>query len=61
METTWITVKDAAQRAGFGVEYIRELVRDNKIVGQKFGWQWMVSKESLDQYLQSRKDQERQT
>lgn len=56
MTTTWITVKEAAQISGFTTEYIRELVRENTIVGQKFGWQWTISKESLEEYLKRRKE-----
>jgi excisionase family DNA binding protein len=58
---TWITVREAAELSNYTTEYIRKLIDKQAISAQKRGWQWMVSKESLDQYLQSRKDQERQT
>ena len=50
----YITVKEAASLANFGIEYIRELLRSGQVAGKKFGWQWMVDRQSLEEYLRRR-------
>jgi excisionase family DNA binding protein len=52
---TWITVREAAQLAGYSTEYLRELIRDHKIDAKKAGFQWMVKKQSLEAYLNREK------
>jgi hypothetical protein len=51
MNDDWITTADAAKLAGYHVERIRELIRENKVVGKKFGPVWAVNQESLMDYL----------
>ncbi len=51
MTEDWITTKEAAQITGYHEEYLRTLIRDGKVKGQKFGPIWQVSKRSLLDYL----------
>ncbi len=43
----WITTKEAAERTGYNIEYIRRLIRSGKVDCKKFGRDWMVSLASL--------------
>ena len=47
----WLTVNEAAAQSGYNAEYIRELIRQGKIHARKFSIVWMVSRESLSEYL----------
>ena len=47
----WLTTAEAAQLVGYHVERIRELVRDGKIQGRKFGPVWAVNRQSLLDYI----------
>jgi excisionase family DNA binding protein len=53
-----ITVKEAAQLAGYSTEYVRELCRGGKIVSRKFGTILVVERASILEYKQ-RQDQKR--
>ena len=53
----WLTTYEAVQISGYELDYIRKLVRANKIAGRKWGQSWQVSRKSLEQFL---KDRERQ-
>ena len=53
MDTTWLTVNEAASLSGYHPEYVRQLIREGKIVAKKFSIVWMVSKESLVEYVKS--------
>jgi excisionase family DNA binding protein len=53
VETTWLTVNEAAKVSGYHPEYIRQLIRDGKVKAKKFSIVWMVDKESLLQYMKS--------
>ena len=53
METTWLTVNEAAEISGYHPEYVRQLIRDGKVIAKKFSIVWMVSKESLLEYVKS--------
>ena len=48
----WITTTQAAEFSGYHAEYLRTLVREGKVKGQKFGPIWQVSKKSLQEYLE---------
>lgn len=50
-KSDWLTVNEAAKLSGYHPERIRELIRDNKIVAQKFSIVWQVSRESLLSYV----------
>ena len=56
MSEEWLTTAEASELSGYHPEYIRDLMRDDKIDGRKFGIVWQVSKESLESYLESAKD-----
>ena len=43
----WLTVQDACSLTGYAEQYIRRLLRNNSIEGQKFGHVWMISRKSL--------------
>ena len=51
MTNQWITTSEAAKISNYHPETIRELVREGKVEGQKFGPVWQVSKQSLLEYL----------
>ncbi len=51
-ESEWLTVNEAAKISGYHPEYIRELIRDNKITAKKFSIVWMVNRESILAYLE---------
>ena len=51
MAEKWITVKEAADRAGYHVEYVRKLLQAERIDGQKWGTVWQVDRESLLTYV----------
>ena len=43
----WLTVAEASKLSGYHPERIRELMRDKKIVAQKFSIVWQVSREVI--------------
>jgi excisionase family DNA binding protein len=43
----WITTKEAAEISGYHVEYIRELIRADRIKAKKWGREWMISRASV--------------
>ena len=47
----WLTTYDAARVSGYNPDYIRQLIRSNKVVGRKWGPSWQVSRRSLETYL----------
>ena len=56
MAENWITTKETAQITGYHEEYLRTLIRDGKVKGQKFGPVWQVSNASLLNYLARAKE-----
>jgi excisionase family DNA binding protein len=53
MNEEWITTAEAAKLGNYHPETIRELVREGRVKGRKFGPVWQVSKSSLLEYLSS--------
>ena len=53
----WLTTYEAVQISGYELDYIRKLVRANKITGRKWGQSWQVSRKSLEQFLKDREQQ----
>ena len=53
MPEEWLTTQEAAELSGYHVIYIRTLLREEIIKGRKWGRSWMVSRESLLEYLTS--------
>ena len=51
MSDKWLTTSEAAAISGYHPVYLRDLIRDGKIVGQKFGIVWQVSQQSLEAYI----------
>ena len=51
-----ISVQVAANYSGYSLQYLRRLLRKDKLVGIKIGQLWLVDKGALDAYLkQARK------
>jgi hypothetical protein len=50
----WLTTYEAVRISGYELDYIRKLVRAEKIVGRKWGQSWQVSRSSLLAFLKSR-------
>jgi excisionase family DNA binding protein len=47
----WITVLEAASLSGYHPEYMRELIRSQRVKARKFGPLWQVSRSSLLEFL----------
>ena len=45
------SVKDASTLSGYSMQYIRRLLRLDRLVGVKIGQVWLVEIESLNEYL----------
>ena len=48
----WITTNQASELSGYHPDYIRKLLQSNKIIGRKWGFAWMVDRDSLLTYLE---------
>lgn len=48
----WLSTEEAAEVSGYHVNYIRRLMRANKIGGRKVGLAWWVDRDSLQAYLE---------
>ncbi len=51
MAEEWLTTAAAAELSGYHPYYLRELMREGKVKGKKFGTVWQISKESLMAYI----------
>ena len=51
-ENEWISTNQAAEISGYHISHIRLLIREEQLVGQKWGRDWMVNRESLLTYLE---------
>ena len=49
--TNHITVQAAAKYSGYSLQYIRRLLRLEKLAGLKLGQQWLIEMESFETYL----------
>lgn len=47
----WITTTEACKMSGYHPDHLRELLRDRKVEGRKFGPIWQVSRLSLQVYV----------
>ena len=52
MADDWITLADAVKLSGYHPEHLREMMREGRIKGRKVVIVWLVSRLSLDAYLQ---------
>jgi len=48
----WLTTYQAAELSSYNPDYIRQLIRAEKILGRKWGPSWQVNRKSLEQYLE---------
>jgi excisionase family DNA binding protein len=46
-----ISVKAAAEYSGYSQQYLRRLLREEKLAGLKLGQVWLIHMISLDSYL----------
>ena len=46
-----ISVQAAAEYSGYSLQYIRRLLRMEKLAGLKLGQQWLIEIESFETYL----------
>ena len=53
----WLTTYEAVHISGYELDYIRKLVRAEKIVGRKWGQSWQVSRQSLLKFMEGREKQ----
>ncbi|GER78946.1 helix-turn-helix domain-containing protein [Chloroflexi bacterium CFX6] len=47
----WLTTYEAARVSGYNPDYIRQLIRSQKVRGRKWGLSWQVSRRSLEEYV----------
>ncbi len=52
MNDDWITTNEAAQLSGYEPQHVRFLIREEKIVGRKWGRDWQVERASLLTYVE---------
>lgn len=50
-EPQWITTEEAVEMSGYHVNYLRQLIKDGKVNGRKFGPVWQVDSLSLMAYI----------
>ena len=50
MDEDWLTVKDAADFAGYHPDTIRKLIGSGEIQAKKWGRDWQVSRKDLERY-----------
>lgn len=53
----WLTTYEAANISGYELDYIRKLIRAEKIQGRKWGQSWQVSRKSLMEFIEEREKQ----
>lgn len=51
----WITTQEAAEMTGYNQEYIRQMIRGDKIVAEKKGRDWWVDRASVETYAEKMK------
>ncbi|MEW6028133.1 MAG: hypothetical protein AB1554_01485 [Chloroflexota bacterium] len=47
----WLTTFEAARVSGYNPDYVRQLIRSQKVQGRKWGLSWQVSWRSLEEYV----------
>jgi len=48
-----ISVKAAAEISGYSLQYIRRLLRMEKLAGLKLGQVWLIEKSAFEDYLEN--------
>ena len=51
MSDDWITTSEAAEISSYHPEYVRRLLKEERVKGRKFGTVWQISRASLSDYL----------
>jgi len=51
-----ISVQVAASYSGYSTQYLRRLLRKDKLEGTKIGQLWLVDKGALDAYIEKAQD-----
>jgi len=51
MNEGYMTTDEAAKLSGFTEQYIRKLIREKKIQGEKVRRDWILSRDSLEKFL----------
>lgn len=54
-EFEWMTVDEAAELSGYHPNYLRALIRAEKIEAVKKGSSWWVSRQSVEDYVAAAK------
>ncbi len=54
----FVTCQDAAEALGYTVQHIRRLARDGQLEGLKLGRDWVISRESVGEFLAGRENLE---
>ena len=53
-----LTTRDAADLLGYTVQHVRRLIREGRLLGSRFGRDWLVDKESVARYVAHRENLE---
>lgn len=53
----WLTTYEAARISNYELDYIRKLIRANKITGRKWGQSWQVNRQALLKFMEDREKQ----
>jgi excisionase family DNA binding protein len=53
MPEEWLTTQEAAELSGYHPEHIRRLLRSGHLPARKWGQAWMISRDSLLEYLKT--------
>ena len=49
----WITAKQASEIIGVTDHQVRYLIRQGKLEAKKFGWAWMINRQSAEDYART--------
>ena len=49
----WIDVGSASKVSGYSADYLRTLMRQGRIKGDKRGTMWWINRDSLQEYLET--------
>ncbi len=47
----WIDIRRASEESGYTPDYLRQLMRDRKIIAEKHGTMWWIDPDSLRAYV----------
>lgn len=55
----YISVKSAAHFSGYSLQYLRRMLRNDRLTGIKIGQIWLIDKHSLDTHLLLQQESDR--